>query len=68
MRLMLKGDKYVNDALKEDPSFTTALSAMKSLDNLDDKFRVPRDRFGQRVSFGRHRQSVTTGIHSNGYY
>jgi len=67
MKLMLKGDKYVNDALKEDPEFVVALSGMKSLDNLDDKFRIPRDRYGQHVVFGRRRHARTYGIHSERY-
>lgn len=63
-RRLLRGDKYDNDALKEDADFKAAISQMKSLDNLDDKFLTPRDRFGNRIAFGRHRNTSTASIHN----
>ena len=66
--LMLKGNKYTNDAVKEIPDYEKALSQMKSLDNLDEKFRTPRDRFGSRVVFGRKRHTREVSIHSDRYY
>lgn len=68
MNLMLKGSKYVNDAIREMPDYEVALSQMKSLDNLDDRFKVPRDRFGARIMFGRVRHTSAVSIHSDRYY
>lgn len=67
-KLMLQSGKYDNDAMKRIPDYDEAISQMKSLDQLDDKFRVPRDRFGSRMMFGRKRHTRAVSIHSDRTY
>jgi len=58
-RLML-GEKYDNDALKQEPSFIKQIAAMNPLAPVKGRTPRPRDRFGVPVAFGRLRNGIRT--------
>jgi len=66
-RLMLQSDKYENDSLKRVQDYDRELEKMKSLDPVPQRFVAPRDRMGNRVSFGRRRSCNASSIHSRSY-
>lgn len=61
LQIMMVGDKYDNDALKQIPNYDDALDKMKSLNPYPKRFKTPRDFMGNRFAFGRQR--VTRGVH-----
>jgi len=49
----LEGDKYDNDALKQQPNFVAALSSMKAHEPVVGGSPRVRDQFGYQMAFGR---------------
>lgn len=56
-RLML-GEKYDNDALKQDPSFQRQIAAMNPLSPTRGRKPRPRNRYGAGIMYGRHRSGI----------
>jgi len=54
-QMMLLGDKYDNDALRRDPAFNEAIDAMYPLNPIESDRRMPRDRHGSLIMYGRRR-------------
>lgn len=53
LQRQLEGDKYDNDALKQQQNFIDAVSQMKALDPTAGRETRPRDIYGQQIRFGR---------------
>lgn len=68
LQLMMIGQKYDNDSLKQEPDYIGALSKMKSLEPVPDRFVVPRGKVGTRTAFGRQRAYTPTSIHAERFY
>jgi len=56
-QMMDQTDKYTNDALKKVPDYDDELEKMVALDPVPSVERTPRDKYGQRMAFGRSRPS-----------
>lgn len=52
-QMMDQSDKYTNDALKKVSDYEEELEKMIALDPIPRLDRTPRNRFGERISFGR---------------
>jgi len=55
---LLQGEKYDNDALKRSGEFIRALGNMKPLQPVKGRTPAPRNRFGNRVKFGRYKNKI----------
>lgn len=64
LQRMLEGDKYDNDALKQQDNFKEAIGEMKAMEPTVGREVRPRDLFGNVMGFGRLRKFVRTD--SNG--
>lgn len=58
LQRMLEGDKYDNDALKQQNNYMNALAHMKSYEPIRGAEPRNRDRWGNIAAFGRHRARV----------
>lgn len=68
LQLHMIADKYDNDSLRQAGNFEDAYAKMKSRSQLPERFVMPRDKFGQRVAFGRIRKLTVASIHSERFY
>ena len=59
----LEGDKYDNDALKQQPNFVDALSSMKSHEPIVGGSPRARDQYGNPMAFGKRRMRFPNNIY-----
>jgi hypothetical protein len=59
-KMLLEGAKYDNDALKQDAAYRSAIARMKPLHPTMGRQRMPRDRHGNVIMYGRSRAPERT--------